>query len=151
MAPQAAEKQVGLDVEGTETDLEVSGDPEQMEQLVGNLLSNAIKYTDSGGQVDVELARDDGCARLRVSDTGVGIPAEELPRIWDDFFRASNAREVAQHSSGLGLAIVKSIVERYGGTVSLQSELGKGTTVAVVLPVAPRSGPPEPGTEESRR
>ena len=115
----------------------VFGDRTRLEQVAANLIDNAVKYTPSGGRVDVEIARDGECARLRVRDTGAGIPASERARIWDRLFRGDKSR--AERGLGLGLSLVKAIVEAHGGTVDVESEPGQGSTFTVSLPLAPAS------------
>src|SRR5438445_438637 len=109
----------------------VSGDRTRLEQVAANLIDNAVKYTAAGGRVDVEVARDGGRALLRVRDTGAGIPADELPRIWDRLFRGDTSR--AERGLGLGLSLVKAIVEAHGGSVAVESEPGRGSTFTVAL------------------
>ena len=109
----------------------VSGDRTRLEQVVANLVDNAIKYTPAGGRVEVEACRDGGDAVLRVRDTGIGIPADELPRIWDRLFRGDRSR--AERGLGLGLSLVKAIVGAHGGTVTVASEPGRGSTFEVHL------------------
>ncbi len=112
----------------------VCGDRELLTQLTTNLVANAIKYTPPGGSVRVEADADDAAVRLRVSDTGVGIAEEELPRIFDEFYRAKTARNFTTKGTGLGLSIVKSISDAHGAQISVESEPGKGTTITVRLP-----------------
>jgi signal transduction histidine kinase len=109
----------------------VSVDRTRLEQVAANLLDNAIKYTPAGGRVEVSAGREDGRAVLRVSDTGMGIPADEQPRIWDRLFRGDQSR--AERGLGLGLSLVKAIVEAHGGAVSVDSQLGRGSTFTVSL------------------
>jgi signal transduction histidine kinase len=106
----------------------------RIEQVAANLLDNAIKYTAPGGSVTIEAARDNGGALVRVTDTGVGIPTAELPRIWERLFRGDASR--AERGLGLGLSLVKAIVEAHGGTVGVTSEVGRGTTFTVALPAS---------------
>ncbi len=110
---------------------EAAGD---MEKLFTNLIGNAVKYTPQGGKVFVTITCDDGGAALIVSDTGIGIPTDDIPRIFEEFYRARNARGIEREGTGLGLPIVKRIVSRYGGEISLASEVSKGTTVTVRFP-----------------
>ena len=110
----------------------MSGDRTRLEQVAANLIDNAVKYTAAGGRVDVEVARDGGRALLRVRDTGAGIPADELPRIWDRLFRGDTSR--AERGLGLGLSLVKAIVEAHGGSVAVESEPGHGSTFMIALP-----------------
>ena len=102
-----------------------------LEQVAANLIDNALKYTPPGGRVDVSVARDDGHAVLSIRDTGVGIPPDELPRIWDRLFRGDASR--TERGLGLGLSLIRAIVEAHGGTVEVQSEPGKGSTFTVNL------------------
>jgi len=112
-----------------------SVDRTRLEQVAANLLDNAIKYTPAGGRVDVSARREGGRAVLRVSDTGLGIPADEQPRIWDRLFRGDQSR--AERGLGLGLSLVKAVVEAHGGAVSVDSQLGRGSTFTVSLPPEP--------------
>ena len=120
----------------------VFGDPARLAQVLDNLLSNAVKFTPSGGDVYVTLSTSGDRARLEVRDTGVGIPADEAGRLFERFFRASTAKSV--QGTGLGLSIVKSIVEAHGGTISVSSDVGEGTTIAVDLPLG---GEPDPAVD----
>jgi PAS domain S-box-containing protein len=116
----------------------VSGDPVRLQQVVWNLLSNAIKFTPRGGRVQVRLERVNSHVEVAVSDTGVGIPAEFLPHVFDRF-RQADQKTTRQHGGmGLGLAIVRHLVELHGGTVRAESAgEGHGATFTVLLPVAP--------------
>ena len=116
---------------GTDGDVRVSVDRTRLEQVAANLLDNAIKYTPAGGRVELSVGREGGRAVLRVSDTGMGIPADEQPRIWDRLFRGDQSR--AERGLGLGLSLVKAIVEAHGGAVSVDSQLGRGSTFTVSL------------------
>ena len=109
------------------------GDAESLRQLLANLVDNAIRYTPEGGSITLSLVRDDGWARLEVADTGIGIAAEHLPRIFDRFYRVDKARSRASGGTGLGLAIVKGIAEQHGGKVTVTSQPGVGSTFAVWL------------------
>jgi len=103
----------------------------RLEQVAANLLDNAIKYTPAGGRVDISVARENDRAVLRVSDTGIGIPATELPRIWERLFRGDRSR--TERGLGLGLSLVKAVVEAHGGTVTVESAPGRGSTFTVAL------------------
>jgi len=102
--------------------------------LVRNLVDNAIGYTAAGGRVDVEVRAEAGDVMLTVRDTGIGIPTRDLPRVFERFYRVDRARSRATGGTGLGLAIVKHVAENHGGTVTVTSELGAGTTFVVRLP-----------------
>lgn len=112
----------------------VRGDHELLTQLATNLIANAVKYTPQGGSVHVQADSDDTSVLLRVADTGIGIAKEELPRIFDEFYRSKGGRSFAAKGTGLGLSIVKSIADAHGADVSVTSEEGKGTTFTVRLP-----------------
>jgi signal transduction histidine kinase len=111
----------------------VVADRTRLEQVAANLIDNAIKYTPAGGTVQVEVGRDGSMATLRVRDTGVGIPADEVPRIWERLFRGDRSR--TERGLGLGLSLVKAIVQAHGGRVAVESTPGHGSTFTVSLPV----------------
>jgi signal transduction histidine kinase len=110
-----------------------TADRTRLEQVAANLIDNAVKYTPTGGRVVVDVRREDGSAILRVRDTGPGIPADELPRIFDRLFRGDTSR--TERGLGLGLSLVRAIVQAHGGEVTVSSEVGRGSTFAVSLPV----------------
>jgi two-component system sensor histidine kinase BaeS len=114
--------------------VEVCVDPDRMRQVLGNLMSNAIRYTDAGGRVELRVCRSGPDAILTVRDTGVGMNADEVSRVFDRFWRADPARQRATGGSGLGLTIVRRIVADQGGEVTATSEPGLGTTFKVRLP-----------------
>jgi heavy metal sensor kinase len=132
----AQEKQITLRFAGNET-VHVIADPVRLRQVVVNLVDNAIKYTPGGGTISVSNRRMDGKAVLDVSDTGIGIPQESLPHLFERFYRVDGARSRQLGGTGLGLAIVKSICTAFGGTVTVQSSVGGGTTFRVELPLEP--------------
>ena len=106
-------------------------------RVLANLLDNAIKYTPAGGKVQIDAERRGSIAEVRVRDTGVGIPAADLPRVWDRLFRSDRSR--SQRGMGLGLSLVRAIVEAHGGKVAVESHPGAGTTVLLELPAAATS------------
>ncbi len=112
------------------------GDRDRLAQVLDNLLSNALKFTPPGGRVVVRLASDGSRARIEVADTGMGIAAEDVSQLFDRFYRARNATGRSIPGLGLGLTIVRTIVEGHGGTVSVSSESGRGSTFTVLLPAA---------------
>ena len=116
---------------GVAEDVVVTGDRTRLEQVAANLIDNAVKYTPPGGRVDVDVQRAGSRAILRVRDTGAGIPAAELPRIWDRLFRGDASR--TERGLGLGLSLVKAVVEAHGGKVEVASELGRGSTFTITL------------------
>jgi heavy metal sensor kinase len=113
----------------------VEGDAARIKQVVVNLLDNAIKYTSSGGSVTLDVCSRDSKAVMEVADTGIGIPAAALPRVFDRFFRVDNARSREAGGAGLGLAIVKSICTAHGATIEVTSDEGRGTTFTVEMPL----------------
>lgn len=133
--PHAAEQGVSIAVDLDGADTAIHGDMARLGQVVDNLLSNAVKYTPRGGAITVRLSSiDDAHLCLEVSDTGIGMTADDTERLFARFFRASTATGAAIPGVGLGLVIVKSIVEGHGGTIAVRSRVGEGTTFSVTLP-----------------
>ena len=124
-------------------------DPPRIGQVVANLVGNAVKFTPRDGVVRVSVESTTDGARIDVADTGVGIDANELPHIFERFYRGSRANEARGSGSGLGLAIVRSIVDIHGGTVSVESGPGTGSRFTVRLPMDPRSVEGTPAAEQS--
>ncbi len=114
------------------TELFLTADPNRIKQVMGNLLDNAIKYTPNGGQIDLEAHREEERIVIVVRDTGVGIPPEDLPRIWGRLYRRDQSR--SYRGLGLGLSLVKAVVEAHGGTVAAVSNPGIGSVFTVYLP-----------------
>jgi signal transduction histidine kinase len=140
-AATARRRGVELHMALPDAPIQIRHDPVRIGQVVTNLVGNALKFTPKGGRVDVAVkAEPAGAASITVTDTGIGIDAVELPRIFDRFFRGSRASEARGSGSGLGLAIVRGIVEMHGGTVSVESRVGTGSTFRVVLPAQARPG-----------
>ncbi|MCA9931213.1 MAG: HAMP domain-containing histidine kinase [Anaerolineales bacterium] len=133
----------------------VYGDPDRLKQLLFNLAGNAIKYTPDGGKVKMGLSKSDGWAYVQISDTGIGIPADDLPYIFDRFYRVDKARSRSQGGSGLGLSIAKWIATSHGGDITVTSQVGDGSTFIVMLPVLVENVqvamPPEFDSGESRQ
>ena len=111
----------------------IYGRREGLESIITNLLSNAIKYTNRGGEITLKMTAEGEQVFIEVSDTGIGIPKEEQKKLFNEFFRASNARQFTEDGTGIGLAIVKANVDRHGGKIEFKSEEGKGTTFKVTL------------------
>ncbi|MCH8051072.1 MAG: hypothetical protein IIC86_03530 [Chloroflexi bacterium] len=130
----AREKAIALAYEG-EGGLHVVGDGQRLREVLLILLDNAFKYSDEGGSVRVRLTADGSDVRLAVADNGHGIPAADLPHVFDRFYRVDKARSREMGGTGLGLAIARWITEEHGGTIRLESTAGEGTTVTVELPV----------------
>src|SRR5262245_28452653 len=129
----ALNKNLSLDFESS-GDIAFRGDEELIRRMVINLLDNAIKYTPGGGSVSVKLWREDGRIKLRVTDNGIGIPAEAAARVFERFYRVDRARSRVEGGSGLGLSIVKWIAEAHQGSVSLESAPEHGSSFTVSLP-----------------
>ncbi|WP_433824998.1 ATP-binding protein [Actinoplanes sp. CA-015351] len=119
----------------------VLGDRIQLQRALRKLMENAIKFTPSGGSVRCELSADERSVSVAVTDTGIGIPAEDVPGLFTPFHRAGNAVDQAVQGPGLGLAIVRDIVSDHGGTITVQSVVGRGSTFTLMLPVVPAPVP----------
>jgi two-component system phosphate regulon sensor histidine kinase PhoR len=137
MSERAAQRQIQLQVEIQDRPA-VRANPNHIKALWSHLLDNAIRYTPAGGQVRVTISTDTGQKQAvgAVSDTGIGIPVDEIPRIFEEFYRTEEARRMQETGTGLGLAIVRQVVEIYGGTIEVQSEVGRGSTFRFRLPLA---------------
>jgi heavy metal sensor kinase len=122
-------------LEGPMENLSVKGDKVKLRQLFMNILDNAIRYTPSGGSITGSIIRKEGNAVVSISDAGVGISAEHLPFVFDRFYRVDKARTRAEGGTGLGLAIASSIAKAHGGDIEIESEVGKGSTFHVILPL----------------
>jgi heavy metal sensor kinase len=132
LRPLAAQKQLRWEL--SVASVEITGDPERIAQVIMNLLTNAVHYNREGGEVRLSVARDTEGTVLTVSDTGIGIPPEDQPHIFERFYRADKARSQELGGSGLGLAICQSIVQAHGGSIALTSEVNQGTRFIVRLP-----------------
>jgi signal transduction histidine kinase len=137
----AAERTIDFTVTMENDPPPISGNSEQIEQMLENLTSNAIKYTPEGGRVRVTFSGAPGNkVIIRVADSGIGIPEKDQSRLFTEFFRADNAREKQEMGTGLGLSIVKEIVDAHQGTIQVKSRENQGTTVLVTLPAAQTTG-----------
>lgn len=143
--PRAAGKHIQLDVTVPGEPSWVMGNSDQLLQVLLNLLDNAVKYAEDGGEVHVSVRHVEGNVVVKVKDNGMGIAAEELPYIFDRFYRADKSRSRATGGSGLGLALVREIVEAHGGATHAESAPGVGTEITFRLPLMP------PETERPRR
>ena len=112
----------------------IRGNKNQLERMVGNLVSNAVRYTPENGSVNVKVVTREGNVVLTVADTGIGIPDDAVPKIFSNFYRATNARRMDSSGTGLGLSITRTIVEKHGGSITFTSTEGEGTVFTVTLP-----------------
>jgi two-component system heavy metal sensor histidine kinase CusS len=127
----------GLTLEGGDlAPCPVRADPDQLRRLTFNLLDNAIKFTPTGGTIRIGLERSEGQACLYIADSGVGIPAEHIPHLFDRFYRVDPSRGQETEGTGLGLAICRSIAEAHGGQVRIESVVGRGTRATFVMPAS---------------
>jgi signal transduction histidine kinase len=130
---QAASFGINLKAEIINTGEEITADYDRLNQALSNLISNAIHHTPKGGEIFIETASTVSGVQIKVRDTGEGIPVENIPFIFDRFWRGDKSRSDRTHS-GLGLAIAKQIILAHGGTIDVESEIGKGTTFVIELP-----------------
>jgi two-component system, OmpR family, phosphate regulon sensor histidine kinase PhoR len=128
-----------LDCELANTEEIAWGDQEAIHQILDNLVDNAVKYTPEGGTIRVRCFGQDDLVCLQTTDDGIGIPEQDLPRIFERFYRVDKARSRELGGTGLGLSIVKHLVQAMQGSIQAQSQVGKGTTFLVRLPRAPAS------------
>jgi two-component system phosphate regulon sensor histidine kinase PhoR len=134
MALSAGRHQITVDA-ATET--EVAGNDTELLSAFSNLMTNAVRYTPDGGRIDLRwVTTPDGGARIEVSDTGVGVAREHLPRLTERFYRVDGSRSRETGGTGLGLSIVKHVMQRHGGAIEIESEPAKGSRFTLVLPAA---------------
>jgi two-component system sensor histidine kinase/response regulator len=130
---EAKNKQVNLKSSVPGKAIVVQAIEKDLESVLRNLIDNAIKYTPQGGSIQVEVHKENNWVAIQVTDSGIGIPEEDLPHIGEEFFRAKNAHREGFVGTGLGMSIVKQLVARFGGEVQVTSKLGKGTTFTALL------------------
>jgi signal transduction histidine kinase len=137
---QAAEKNIDIQMEIDASLPKITANVAMVEDLFGNLISNALKYTPTGGKITITVdTQSDGRLCCCISDTGIGIPRENMPHLFSEFFRAENAKEFTEEGTGLGLVIVKEILDRLNGTIRINSEVGQGTEVCMYIPAGGES------------
>jgi len=136
MQPLAAAR--GITLDGASAEACVHGNYEQLAEVISNLIDNAIRYNREGGTVTVAVACEDDCAALRVSDSGMGLAADQLPRVFDRFYRADASRSRQDGATGLGLSITQCIVHQHGGSIAAYSSVGEGSEFVVRLPLVGR-------------
>lgn len=131
----ASNKQQTLLFRSYPGDVVIQADPDRLGQVVNNVLTNAFKYSGEGASITVWLEEEDGYGKIFVKDTGMGIAKEDLDRIFERFYRVDKARSRAMGGTGLGLAIVKEIMEAHQGKITVESQLGVGTTMVLWFPI----------------
>jgi signal transduction histidine kinase len=131
----AKKKNVSIDLQKVDP-VKIKGEEIQLERMVTNIIDNALRYTQPGGRVEVSLEKKDGIPTFRIQDTGIGIPEEALPLIFDRFYVVDKSRFKETGGIGLGLSIVKQVAERHGGKIEVSSEVNKGTAVVMRFPEA---------------
>ena len=133
---RAMERGIDLRLEfNADPELVIKGEKIKLEQALINVISNAINYTNKGGKVTLSVGAEGNDVFFKIADTGIGISQEDLPRVFERFFRVDKARSRAAGGTGLGLAIAKGYVEAHGGTINIESTVGVGTTINIVLPI----------------
>lgn len=118
---------------------EILADKDKIEQVFQNILSNAYKYTPEGGKITIDLSCSDKMVNISFKDTGIGIPKEDLPRIFERFYRVDKTRSREMGGTGLGLSIAQEIIRALNGDIHIESEPGKGTCVTVCIPIMTQS------------
>lgn len=131
---RAAERSISISTQLSPETPPVLGEADALGQLLAHLVSNAVNYTPNGGRVEIRLEGAGDMVRLQVTDTGIGIPSADLPKIFNEFFRSENARRYSEEGTGLGLSIARTIVESHGGEIEASSQVGVGSTFTVILP-----------------
>ena len=134
ISQRAGEKNISV-VSFVEPSVEkIRGSKEYLQEAISNLLANSLKYTPREGHVSINVKDKGNTILVQIKDTGIGIPKDELPSIFEEFFRASNAREVERDGTGLGLSIAKQVIEKHNGKIWVESEQGSGSTFYILLP-----------------
>ncbi|MBI4549000.1 MAG: ATP-binding protein, partial [Ignavibacteriae bacterium] len=133
----ASQKEISVTLEEI-TSISILGDAERLRQMLLNLIDNSIKYTPECGRIHLSLSTDDGNAKIVVADTGIGIPENEIPRIFNRFYRVDRARSREMGGTGLGLSIAQWIVHAHGGNIRVESKLNEGSEFSVLLPLNDR-------------
>jgi len=131
---QVDEKQIDLKVDLPDKELEVYGHPDSFKEIFQNLISNAIRYTKEKGTISIKTKDFGEEIELSIKDNGIGIAEEDIPKIFEEFYRSENAKREIKFGTGLGLSIVKHIVENYGGKINVASKLGEGTKFSILFP-----------------
>lgn len=140
MILEAAKHKMEMTLDTSEDLPMIEGDKSRIEQVILNIVSNAVRYTPEGGRIVISAKKAEDKVDIKVEDNGIGVPEEDLPHIFERFYRVDKARSRSMGGTGLGLAISREIVVRHGGTITIQSQLGRGTAVTVTLPVRQGGG-----------
>jgi len=131
---KAKEKNIPITAFVEPTIGKVRGAEEYLRETIANLLANSVKYTPRNGKIDISVSDKGNRILIKITDNGIGIPKEELPKIFEEFYRASNAKEVERDGTGLGLSIAKQVIEKHNGKIWVESEEGRGSTFYILLP-----------------
>jgi signal transduction histidine kinase len=150
VGPEADRKRVQIRIAPVDTPLVMRADPERVRQILLNLLVNAIKFSESGGVVTVSAVHTGATVRIAVADRGIGIPADQIDRVFEPFFQVERGHARRFPGVGLGLTIARELALAMRGDIELESEWGKGTTVTLVMPIAEATVPPQPASGEPR-
>jgi signal transduction histidine kinase len=135
---QAIQKKIEFKAEIENTGEVMIGNQELLDEVFTNLISNAIKYTPQNGKVSVKLAlKGKNQVLFEISDTGIGIAQEDIPRLFTEFFRTESAKATDENGTGLGLVIVKQVIDRLNGAIEIESKIGKGTLFTCTIPLTP--------------
>jgi signal transduction histidine kinase len=133
--PVAQQKGIGLKVSSPPKEVVIPLDPDRMQRVVDNLMSNAIKYTPEGGQIEIAIQVNAEQAVIRITDTGLGIPKDDIPHLFEPFFRVNATTHRGIEGTGLGLSIVKKVIEQHNGQIDVESVLGEGSVFSITLPL----------------
>ena len=128
--------ELGLDYPAELNELTLEGDWHRLDQVLGNLVVNALRYTEKGGEIRLSAEKNEDAVKILIQDSGEGIPVEDLPFVFERFWKGDKSRSRSSGGSGLGLAIARQLVQAHGGTIEVESELGTGTIFTVELPLA---------------
>jgi signal transduction histidine kinase/DNA-binding response OmpR family regulator len=142
-ASYAERKRITLTFDATENELAAYIDKDKLEKIITNILSNAFKFTPEGGRIEVEATRVKDHLTVRISDTGIGIPADKIPKIFDRFYQVDGSHTREQEGTGLGLSLTRELVELHNGTIEVESTEGKGTTFVIRIPLGKKHLKPE--------
>jgi len=136
----AESREMQIDLNIPDIEVIIKADPGDFKKIFSNLFGNALRYTPDGGKISVKAKMITGNLNLSFKDTGIGIAREDLPKIFNEFHRAENAKKMVAYGTGLGLSLVHQLVQNYGGSLDVASELNKGTTFKIILPIKGKDG-----------